>query len=141
MGRPSGRPVRDNDPRGQIGEMRRVFPGFRARVGRDRKVTWTGTLQPNPSSPAYTVRVVYGRRGPPQVRVLDPRLSKNAPHRYPDGSLCLYWPREWRWASAESLARTIVGWTALWLQYYEIWLALGVWMGPSSHDEPEKGPR
>ncbi len=53
-------------------------------------------------------------------------------HRYPDGSLCLYWPDEWGWTARESLAATIVPWTAFWLYYYELWLVTGEWLGPSS---------
>lgn len=115
--------------------MRTTFPNFRYRLGRDRTVTWDGTLQPSPSSPAYTIRIVYAMRGHPRVWVLKPTLDPMAPHRYRDGTVCLYWPREWKWTDTESLALTIVGWTALWLQYYEIWRSLGTWLGPSSHDE------
>ena len=128
----------ENDPRLQIAEMRAVFPNFRYRLGRDREVTWEGTLQPSPSSPAYTTRVVYGKRGYPTVRVLNPSLHPRAPHRYRDGTLCLYWPREWRWTDEESLALTIVAWAALWLQYYEIWQLVGKWMGPSSHGDHKR---
>jgi hypothetical protein len=120
--------------------MRAAFPEFAYRVGRDQSVTWEGTLQPNPSSPAYRVRVVYRRRGWPKVWILDPAPPPNAPHRWPDESLCLFWPKEWRWTDAESIPRTILVWTAIWLEYYEIWQALDVWLGPSSHDEyPEDG--
>jgi hypothetical protein len=69
----------------------------------------------------------------------DESSENDAPHRWPDGSLCLYWPKEWRWTGSESITSTIVAWTALWLEYYEIWQTLGVWLGPSSHDEfPEE---
>ena len=129
---------RENDPRRQIGRMRATFPDFRHRLGRDREVNWDGTLQPSPSSPAYTVRIVYRKRGYPTVRVLSPRLALDAPHRYRDGTLCLYWSAEWEWNDDESLAHTIVGWAALWLHYYEIWQLLGKWLGPSSHDEGAK---
>ena len=138
---PSTGPRRENDPRRQIAQMRGVFPTFRLRIGRDRQVTWVGTLQPSPSSPAYRLRVDYGKRGCPRVTVLDPPLDPKAPHLYGDASLCLYWPKEWRWTDDESLARTIVAWAALWLHYYEIWQLLGEWTGPSSHDERVGSPR
>lgn len=124
-----------NEPRRHIVEMRAAFPDFAYRVGRDRTVSWEGTFQPNPSSPAYRIRVVYSRRGAPKVFVLHPTVPKNAPHRWADGSLCLFWPKTWRWTDAESIPATIMGWAALWLEYYEIWQTLGVWLGPSSHDE------
>jgi len=64
---------------------------------------------------------------------VSPALPANAPHRYSDGRLCLYWPKEWRWSDSESIAATIMVWTALWLEYYEVWEAVGAWLGPSSH--------
>jgi hypothetical protein len=27
-------------------------------------------------------------------------------------------------------------WTALWLEYFEIWQETGEWLGPNSHDQP-----
>jgi hypothetical protein len=115
--------------------MREAFPGFECRIRRNRTVTWEGVFQPNPSSRSYRIRVVYRRRGAPKVWVLDPLPPKNAPHRWPDDSLCLFCPKKWRWVAGESVSRTVMGWTALWLEYYEIWQELGVWLGPSSHDE------
>lgn len=126
---------RGNNPLKHIGEMRAAFPDFACQVGRDRTVTWEGDFQPNPSSPRYRLRLIYERWGPPKVFVLHPALPENAPHRWPDGSLCLYWPKEWRWTDHESIPDTIMAWAALWLEYYEIWQTLGVWLGPSSHDE------
>lgn len=115
--------------------MARAFPNFRPRVGRDRSVTWMGDLQPSPESASYRIRVVYERRGPPRVFVVHPRLELDAPHRWSDGSLCLFWPKEWRWTDGESIATTVVVWAALWLEHYEIWKEVGAWLGPSSHDE------
>jgi len=127
---------RENDPRRHIREMKAAFPDFVVKVGRDRVVSWQGTLQPNPSSRAYLVRVVYGRRGSPKVYVLSPALPRSAPHRYRNGRLCLYLPKEWRWTDGESLPDTIVRWVALWLEYFEIWQQVGKWLGPSSHATP-----
>ncbi len=61
------------------------------------------------------------------------------PHLYADGSLCLYWPKEWRWSRKAIIAETILPWAANWLLYYELWLDTGEWLGPSSHD-PHKEP-
>ncbi|MGH8543565.1 MAG: hypothetical protein ACREX3_08030 [Gammaproteobacteria bacterium] len=114
--------------------MRAAFPGFTHRVGPHRRVTWQGLFQPNPSSPGYLIYVVYRLWGIPRVFVLDPMLPTNAPHRWPDGSLCLFWPKNWRWTDDESIPATIMCWAALWLEHYEVWQELGVWLGPSSHD-------
>lgn len=121
-----------NRPTSHIMRMRTHFPGFQARVQPGECVTWTGTLQPTEDSPVYRVRIVYRRYGPPKVFVVHPRVKPGAPHVYPGGHLCLYWPAEWRWADREPIAETIVPWTALWLFYYEAWLVTGEWLGPSS---------
>jgi|SRR5690554_4565328 len=133
-----GKPPRlggGNNPLRHIPEMRTAFPIFTHRIGRDREVVWFGQLQPNADSGSYRIKVVYRLFGPPKVFVLSPAPPANAPHRYSDGSLCLYWPKEWRWSDSESIAATIMVWAALWLEYYEIWQAVGVWLGPSSHEE------
>lgn len=126
---------RGNDSIRHIQEMRAAFPGFSYQLGRDQSVTWRGEFQPNPSSDSYRLKVVYGRWGPPKVFVVNPCLPLNAPHRWPDKSLCLYWHREWWWSDSESISQTIMPWTALWLEYYEIWKVIGTWLGPSSHEE------
>ena len=95
---------------------------------------WRGPLQPSETSPSYLVEIRLRPPGLPGVRVLSPRLRQDAPHRYGDGTLCLYWPRDWRWQPRSLLYQTIVPWTALWLFYYELWLDTGQWLGPSSHD-------
>lgn len=116
--------------------MRRAFPEFACTIGRNQTVTWEGVLQPDPSSPAYRIKVVYGQRKRPDVFVVHPALAPNAPHVWPNGSLCLYWGKEWWWKDTESIAETIMIWTALWLEYFEIWQETGEWLGPSSHGQP-----
>jgi hypothetical protein len=112
--------------------MRVHFPGFASCMTRSGGLDWRGVLQPTPDSPSYLVRLLNEPGRAPAVFVLSPSIQRDAPHRYSDGTLCLYWPKEWRWSASESLALTIVPWTALWLYYYELWLVTGDWLGPSS---------
>ena len=115
----------------QMAAMQHYFPHFtykRRKHGR----TWRGTLQPTETSPEYLVEVTYRPPKSPPVRVLSPPLQPNAPHRYPDGSLCVYYPRDWSWSPAKFIAYTIVPWTALWLTFYELWLQTGEWHGPEA---------
>lgn len=119
-------------PRRQIRQMQEFFPLFVPTLTRAGGITWRGKLCPTAESPTYSVTIVHALDRSPSVRVNSPALHPNAPHRYSDGSLCLYWPVEWRWTPRTSLAETMVPWTALWLYYYEIWLVTGEWMGPSS---------
>ena len=124
---------RPNMPLRQVAGMRARWPGMNHRIGRDhRTVIWEGHLQPTPESRQYRLRIEYGPFGPPKAFVVSPKLPKDAPHVYADGSLCLYWPVERRWNDRASIADTIMGWAALWLYYFEVWKVAGEWMGPES---------
>ena len=106
--------------------MKRYFPGFR--FSRN-KSTWTGTLKPSENSPKYLVRIIYKLTDNPSVVVLRPPIREAAPHRFEDGSLCLYYFRDGSWGRNKKIAQTIIPWTAEWLRFYEIWLFSGEWFG------------
>jgi hypothetical protein len=116
--------------------VKAAFPQFRWCITRAGGVEWKGTLQPTPDSPVYEVRVVHEPDRIPRVYVERPAIRSDAWHRYPDGSLCLYWPDEWVWTAHESLVATIIPWAAFWLYYYELWVVTGEWLGPSSPHRP-----
>lgn len=113
-------------------QMRQRFPGFSCHQ-KGEVIVWRGELQPRFSSPIYRIEVRCEKLSAPSVKVLSPPLATNPPHVYNDGSLCLYWPMEWQWSGKEIVALTILPWTALWLQLYELWLDTGEWLGSSSH--------
>jgi len=115
----------------QMGAMQHHFPHFA--YGRPNNVpTWRGTLQPTETSPEYLVKVTYRQPKAPNVWILSPALRSDAPHRYSDGSLCLYYPRDQSWRPDMFIAKTIVPWAALWLAFYELWLRTGEWHGPQA---------
>ncbi len=74
---------------------------------------------------------VYGPPGP-------------SPHRFPDGSLCLWYPRdppENRWAEEDGLL-ALLEMTSLHLLREDEWRRSGRWPGPEAPHEPiGKGPR
>jgi len=119
-------------PHQQIQSMGDHFPGFHYKATRNGGLVWNGELQPTPESPRYRVRIDHEGGDAPAVWVEKPDLPKDAPHRYPSGKLCLYWPEEWSWRDEETLAETIVPWAALWLYYYEVWQVTGEWLGPEA---------
>lgn len=126
-------PPRERElPIRQCATMRETFPQFSWRVTRASGLDWRGELQPTADSPVYHVQVIHEPNRAPKTFVRRPAVVRNAPHRYADGSLCLYWPVEWQWRPTELLSETIVPWTALWLYYYELWLVTREWLGPSS---------
>ncbi|OFY43239.1 MAG: hypothetical protein A2Z69_00495 [Bacteroidetes bacterium RBG_13_44_24] len=98
--------------------------------------TWRGTLQPTPISPVYQILVKYNVNNVPHVWVLSPEIKGNAPHRYKDKSLCLYWHKEWNWSPDQDISKTIIAWTAFWLYFYEIWLDTGEWLAESAPHAP-----
>jgi hypothetical protein len=117
--------------------MQSLFPTFQ--YSREKSL-WRGPLQPSESSSLYTIEIEYKPGKRPVVRVLHPNLDATAPHRYPDGSLCLYLPGDESWHSRKLLARTIVPWAAEWLLYYECWCndPEHRWLGPEA---PHSGPK
>lgn len=110
----------------QVFWMRQIFPGFR--FSRPTS-SWVGMLKPSDDSPEYVIRVFYKLSDIPRVNVIRPFIHEDAPHRFEDGSLCLYYFDDGSWKRDKSIARTILPWTAEWLRFYEIWLATGEWLG------------
>jgi hypothetical protein len=101
-----------------------------------------GRVTPDSLCRRYKVRIDYnGAR--PKVEVIDPPLrcrpgASSIPHTYSDGTLCLYHPALRDWTPRKPLAHTIVHWISEWLYYYEIWLAIGEWMGRGEHPRSPK---
>lgn len=118
--------------------IRRKFPRFTfVRSYLPRQGVWRGKFQPREVSGTYSIEVRYTIGHSPKVFVIHPKIAADAPHRWQDGSLCLYWPRERAWIRSDVIAETILPWAALWLYYYELWLDTGRWLGPSSHAVPK----
>lgn len=128
----------------QVAAMGRQYPNFKLnwKAGEAR---WTGPIQPLADCEEYRVTIAYRLGKSPKVRVIAPVLRDRGdgvriPHRYSDGTLCLYRPAYGEWKAKDFIADTIVPWTALWLYDYEVWLATGQWHGGGEHP-PVKLPR
>lgn len=85
------------------------------------------------------MRINYSQGQQPIIRVVKPPLLKHKngdkiPHVFPGDKLCLYSSGEW--SNRDSIARTIVPWTSLWLFYYELWHATGKWLGGGHEPVP-----
>jgi hypothetical protein len=125
----------------QMSAFRGRFPDFRVVRGKRGQVSWIGELTPLPHYTAtYKVKVVYELGQAPKVFVLEPELKPredaSIPHRYGDGSLCLYLPGSEEWTPSKPIAQTIVPWACLWFYYYEVWHAIGEWEGGGMHPIP-----
>lgn len=123
---------------GQVGAMLESCPQFRVVRWRGPEVSWLGDITPTASSEKYQVRITYRLGLPPQVYIVSPELQNApdgtpTPHTYPGKRLCLYFPEAKEWDSSMAIGRTMVPWAALWLYFYEVWLATGKWEGGGKH--------
>jgi hypothetical protein len=123
----------------QLLRMKTAWPEFESAI-RKSEVSWIGQLTPTRMSDTYTIRIRYKAPLRPVVEVISPALrslpNKRIPHRFPLGDLCLH--VNGQWAANMFVANTIVGWTALWLIFYEAWLVTGEWEGGGHEPEPGK---
>lgn len=109
------------------------------------RLFWTYDASPSPLSRIYRVHIEMGQDLWPEIFVRDPDLdalagSRDLPHVYHNPTrLCLYLPGTREWQPWLRLDQTIVPWTALWLFYFEDWLASGAWKGGGIH--PPENPR
>lgn len=112
--------------------IQKHFPFLTTRMVGARLVC-RGRIQPTDASAVYRIEVSYAPWSPPEVRVLEPAIKREAKlHFYKDGTLCLYDWREEPWQKRWRLADTIIPWTAEWLVFYEIYQLTGIWSGPSA---------
>lgn len=122
----------------QAWKMHSRWPGFLFKPESTAASMWTGDLQPTALSDTYKIQVRYVLGFNPKIRVLSPALrtvsdEERIPHRYPDGSLCLYQPAYGEWSSQRFISDTIIPWASLWLAHYEYWLSTGKWHGGGEH--------
>ena len=101
---------------------------------------WRYSAKPTPVSRTYQLRMTYTLAAAPDVTVTWPTLvgladGRRLPHVYSQdpARLCLYMPSTGEWRRQLTLAATVVPWSALWLYYFEDWLASGVWRGGGQH--------
>ncbi len=104
---------------------------------------WETEIQPTPLSQVYKIKISYRYGEVPKVYVTEPYpLDKYPgkevlPHVYSTSEqrICLYYPGIGEWTKKMLIARTIVPWAAEWLQFYELWLANGEWLGEGLHSQ------
>jgi hypothetical protein len=116
------------------------------------RLAWEYEAQPSLLSRTYIVRITYSLRDKPQVLVRSPSLVELArprrlPHVYQQNPtlLCLYRSIKGDWSAQMRLDQTVVPWTALWLFFFEDWLASNEWKGGGEHpgemDKPRESKR
>src|SRR5258708_3804863 len=119
------------------GPIRTVKPSLKRHGG----LALSFTITPH-GVPPRRVRIEFAVGSPevPRVFADGPRES---PHRYNDGSLCMWYPRdpiELRWARRDGAA-ALVGSITLHLIREQWWRETGEWVGPAApHAAPPNRP-
>lgn len=121
----------------QVYKMKKLFPDFNCNYGKGR-AEWIGFIHPSELCETYKVKVSYHLGKVPKVFVIEPSLKKRddnspIPHTYEEDRPCIFMPRIGDWTEQKFIADTIIPWASLWLYYYEIWFATGVWVGGGEH--------
>jgi len=100
------------------------------------RLIWRYSVAPSPVSRDYSIRIDFKQDHGPNIFVDRPDLhllagGRRIPHLYQQKPprLCLYLPGAYEWQPWMRLDQTIVPWAALWLFYFEEWLASDAWKG------------
>ena len=126
------------------------FPDAQVRLRQGRELRFSFSIAPTVFSRLYGCMLLLTPARSPQMFVVKPDLPALAsgrplPHVYgsdgPGTSLCLWLPRKNEWLPQMRLVETYLAWTAEWLNYFEEWLATGVWAGGGEHPPPRKKRR
>ncbi len=104
--------------------MQQNHPQFVLKADWKKDLYWEGYLRTNLDT-LYLVNVVYPASYPwqkPKLKIVDPEIRRDTPHRFLDGSLCVY-PNNWSYkrCTAPEAVPLIAGWLAL----YEVFLRTG----------------
>ncbi|HRS96580.1 MAG TPA: hypothetical protein P5040_00240 [Smithella sp.] len=108
----------------EIAIMSNSYPQFILKADKYKQLYWDGILQTNFGT-LYRVKISYPMAYPyrkPKLDVVEPEVQLNAPHRFEDGSLCVY-PTSWDYKRATAPASVPL--IAAWLALYEIFLRTG----------------
>ncbi len=113
-------------------------------VLRSGRLSWRYSATPSPVGRDYDVRLEFVQGARPETFVDEPDLQvlaggRRIPHLYQQRppKLCLYLPKTYEWQAWMRLDLTIVPWTALWLFYFEEWLASDDWKGGGMHPDAD----
>lgn len=117
-------------------------------IARDKFMVWEYTYKSVSCGRQYTICLNYERGFAPRVWIVEPDFFKltdlNFPHVYKEQSnmLCLYHPHDFQWHRNKDLIQTIILWSMLWIEFFEIFLETGKWYGPeANHNDNSSVPK
>ena len=125
----------------QLREIKKLFPNIEVVKAKGTSFIIMMKVQPTPLSKTYDIKICYDKYLGVKVFVINEKLKvaenrTKLPHVYSheEQRLCLYSPSKDEWIREKLISSTIIPWAVEWLQYYELWLANGKWLG-GGHDE------
>ncbi|MBD3861974.1 hypothetical protein [Olleya marilimosa] len=126
----------------QLEKIKELFPNLKIIKSKGNNFEIEIKLRPTTLSEEYDVKICFDKFLGVNVYVINKKLkiAKNRtklPHIYPPFNaqrLCLYSPKKRQWTREKLLVSTILPWASEWLQFYELWLVNGDWLG-GGHDE------
>ncbi len=125
----------------QLQHILGLFPEADVVKSKGNSFDLTIEIRPTPISKKYKVRIKYDKFSGVEVFVTGEKLAiahnrTKLPHVYSHDKqeLCLYSPGKREWTRNKLISSTIIPWASEWLQFYELWLIDGDWLG-GGHDE------
>lgn len=114
----------------EIRLLKKYYPFLEFQT-KDNKLFCNGFFQPTEYSPTYYYRVEWEPGFPPRVFPTIPQIEYNEDiHLYADGSLCLYYPKDFVYSIKSHLHDTILPWVHEWFVFYELYQIKGRWIHP-----------
>lgn len=115
----------------QLNELRKSFPCYKCSIRRFvSELVCNATIQPNELCSVYKIQIRQWPGRAPRVSILEPKIEpKYEIHMYSNGTLCLYYPKEFKWQKGTSIAKYTIPWINEWIVYYEIYKISGKWEG------------
>lgn len=125
----------------QLKEIKKMFPHIEVVKAKGTSFIIIIKVQPTPLSKTYDIKICYDKYLGVKIYVINEKLKvaenrTRLPHVYSheEQRLCLYSPSKNEWTREKLISSTIIPWAVEWLQYYELWLPNGNWLG-GGHDE------
>ena len=125
----------------QFEKLKQAFPHLKVLKQKGNHFEVVVKLRPTTASRVYDVKVCFNKYQGVSVYVVNEKLEvarnrKKLPHVYSheEQKLCLYSWKKRQWTKEKLISSTIIPWASEWLEFYELWLISGQWLG-GGHDE------
>lgn len=125
----------------QLRKIKEKFPNLILLKSKGKSFEIVIRVRPTPLSKQYDLKIIYDKYVGVKVFIINEILmvAKNRtklPHVYShiEQQICLYSPSKKEWTREKFIFSTIIPWACEWLQFYELWVIDGNWLG-GGHEE------